>query len=87
MKKVLSVIIIFFCVSCYAFDHTYDVSGEDDNGQQMDGTIYSNNGDQDVWGELIDENGNDHDFNGQWDGYGHISGETDDGISVELDVN
>lgn len=35
----------------------------------------------------MDEHGNNYDFNGQWDGSGHVSGETDDGISVELDVN
>lgn len=87
MKKILNIFIVLFCAYGYASDHTYDVSGENENGQQMDGTIYSNNGEQEVIGELIDENGTNHDFSGQWDGSGHISGETDDGVSVELDTN
>ncbi|WP_115701843.1 hypothetical protein [Legionella sainthelensi] len=83
-------IAVFMCLvnfSSFAFDHTYYVSGEDENGIELEGIIYSYNGERDVSGELTDENGNNHDFNGQWDGYGHISGETDEGISVELNVN
>lgn len=87
MRKFLIFFLVLFYAHCYASDHTYDVSGEDENGQQVEETIYSNNGEREVSGELIDENGNNYDFSGQWDGAGHISGETDDGISVELDTN
>lgn len=73
--------------SSFAFDHSYNVYGEDENGKSVEGVIYSNNGERNVSGELSDEDGNSHDFNGQWDGFGRISGETDDGVSVELNTN
>ena len=71
----------------YAYDHSYSVSGEDENGNQVEGTIYSTNGERNVSGEITDENGNERDFDGQWDGYGQISGETDDGVSMDLSTN
>ncbi len=71
----------------FAYDHSYNVTGEDENGNQMNGTIYSNNGEREVSGEITDDDGNEHEFNGQWDSYGQISGETEDGISVELSTN
>jgi len=80
----LSLIISF---NAFAYDHSYDVSGEDESGNQVEGTIYSSNGEREVSGEITDENGNEHEFNGQWDGYGQVSGETDDGTSVELNTN
>ncbi|KTD68884.1 hypothetical protein Lste_2042 [Legionella steelei] len=87
MKKIIVVLMCLVCFCSFAFDHTYDVSGEDENGTELEGTIYSYNGEREVSGELTDENGNNFDFSGQWDSYGHMSGETEEGISVELDVN
>lgn len=84
MKKILGIFAIVLCVNCYAYDHSYDVSGEDENGNSLAGTIYSYNGERSVSGELEDENGNTVEFNGQWDGYGQIIGETEDGVSVDL---
>ena len=84
MKKILVGLLCLISLTSYAYDHSYDVTGEDENGSALEGTIYSNNGDRDVNGELTDENGNSIEFNGQWDGYGHISGETEDGASVDL---
>ena len=73
--------------SSYAFDHSFNVSGEDENGKPVEGVIYSNNGEKIVHGELSDENGNTHDFDGQWEGYGRINGEIDDGTSIELNIS
>ncbi len=87
MKSIVLILTIFMSINCYAYDHSYDVTGEDDSGHSVEGTIYSSNGERDVFGELEDENGNTYEFNGQWDGYGHISGEIDNGSSVELDTN
>jgi YD repeat-containing protein len=84
MKKFFGIFVFLFCVVCYAFDHAYDVSGEDENSVSLEGTVYSNNGERAVTGELTDEDGNTHEFYGEWDGYGQISGETDDGVTVYL---
>lgn len=87
MRFILFTLLSVVSLNCFAFDHSYNVSGENENGQSVEGTIYSNNGARDVTGEITDEDGNTHDFNGQWDGYGRISGETDDGASVDLNTN
>ena len=87
MKKILIVILCLISVSSFASDHTYDVTGADENGHAMEGTIESNNGEIDVSGVLIDEYGNPHDFNGQWEGSGEISGATEEGVSVDLSTN
>lgn len=86
MKKLITILTCIFSLNCFAYDHSYDVTGEDENGKTLEGTIYSNNGERDVSGELSDENGNTYDFNGEWDGHAHISGETEDGTSVDLDT-
>jgi hypothetical protein len=87
MKKIIVALLCVLSLSCYASDYFYDVTGEDENGKELEGTIYSNNGERDVSGELTDENGNSVEFNGQWDGHGQISGETEDGVSVDLSTN
>ena len=87
MRKIIAVLLCVASLSCFASDYSYDVTGEDENGRELEGTIYSNNGERDVSGELTDENGNSVEFNGQWDGNGKISGETEDGVSVDLNTN
>ncbi|KTC96742.1 hypothetical protein [Legionella feeleii] len=84
MKKAIVILTCIFSLNCFASDYSYDVSGEDENGKELEGTIYSNKGEQEVTGELTDEDGNSVEFEGQWDGQGHISGETEDGVSVDL---
>lgn len=87
MKTIIAMSLMLMSLSVYAFDHSYDVSGSDGSGKSVEGTVYSNNGERNVSGEVTDEDGNTHSFDGQWDGHGHISGETDEGESVELDTN
>jgi hypothetical protein len=87
MKKIIVILLCVVSLGCFASDYSYDVTGEDENGKELEGTIYSNNGEREVTGELTDENGNSVEFNGQWDGHGQISGETDDGVSVDLNTN
>ncbi|AOW57841.1 TPA: hypothetical protein ACPYPK_001033 [Legionella pneumophila] len=87
MQKLMSIFLFLFFINSFAFDHSYDVSGEDENGRSYGGTIYSNNGERSVSGELEDENGNSYEFNGDWEGEGYISGETDEGVSVDLNIN
>lgn len=87
MKMVLLVLICIFSFNCSAFDHSYNVSGEDAHGKKVEGVIYSTNGEPNVNGELSDEKGNTQEFCGQWNGYGQISGETVDGTSLELTTN
>jgi hypothetical protein len=87
MKVALIIFLSILSLNVFAYDHSYDVSGTDGNGNAVQGTVDSNNGDRNVSGEVTDENGDTHSFQGQWDGYGHVSGETDEGDSVELDTN
>jgi hypothetical protein len=87
MKFILFVFISFLALNTFAFDHSYTVSGEDENGKLVEGTIYSTNGERNVSGEITDENGNTQDFEGQWNSTGQISGETNDGISIDLSTN
>jgi hypothetical protein len=84
MKKIIAVLICMVSMTSFASDYSYDVTGEDENGKVLEGTIYSNNGEKEVNGELTDEDGNSIEFNGQWEGHGQISGETEDGVSVDL---
>lgn len=87
MKIIVAAIFILLSFGAYAYDHSYDITGSDDSGRSITGTVYSNNNERNVSGEVTDEDGNAHFFEGQWDGYRHISGETDEGKSVELDTN
>ena len=87
MRKIIIILMCVISFGCFAYDHSYDVSGEDENGNELEGTIYSDNGERNVSGELTDENGNEYEFDGQWDGHGQISGETEDGVSVDLSTN
>jgi YD repeat-containing protein len=87
MKLALIIFLSTFSLNVFAYDHSYDVSGTSGNGNAVEGTADSNNGDRNVSGEVTDEDGNTHSFEGQWDGHGHISGETDEGDSVDLDTD
>ena len=87
MKKIVSILLCVICFNVFAYDHEYNVSGEDENGRELEGTIYSENGSREVNGELTDDNGNAIEFSGQWEGHDEISGETEDGESVDLSVN
>lgn len=87
MRIILFIFITVISFNAFSYDHSYNVSGEDENGNQVEGTIYSTNGESNVSGEITDEDGNSHDFNGQWNGYGQINGETDDGVSMDLNTN
>lgn len=78
--------VIFTLFGSVTFAHSYDVDGVDDYGRSLEGQVESW-GSREVEGELLDEYSNYHSFDGEWDGYGHISGYTDDGASVELDVS
>ncbi len=86
MKKMSFVLMCLLSFSCFAADHSYDVSGEDENGNTVEGSVDANNGDRNVSGEITDVDGNTHEFEGQWEGHGQISGETDDGTSVDLET-
>lgn len=87
MRFLLLTVLCIFSLNAFAYDHSYNVSGEDGNGKSVEGTIYSNNGERNITGEITDENRNTHDFTGQWDSYGQVSGETDDGTTVDLSTN
>lgn len=84
MKLFIILCFSMLSLNVYAFDHMYDVSGVIDDGGIVEGSARSNIGEAYVSGELIDENGDVHSYEGKWVGDGQISGETDDGDSVEL---
>ncbi len=87
MKLFLMLLFITIPFFAFAYDHNYSATGIDGKGNPVQGAVYSNNGDIDVGGEITDENGALHSFQGKWNGYGHVSGETDQGDSLELDTN
>ncbi len=84
MKFKLATLLLAVSLSAFAFDHTYDVYGEDELGRELEGSIYTTNGQREVHGELTDSNGHTVEFYGQWEGTGEISGETENGLLVDL---
>jgi hypothetical protein len=68
-----------------AQDHTYDVSGYGDEGN-VTGTIDSWNGQQEVEGTIVNEDGEEKAFEGEWDGYGQIEGYDEDGNYIQLET-
>lgn len=82
--------IIFFSIfslNVFAFDHSFEVHDTDGDGGERQSTFYTNNGDPYISGEVRDEYGDVHSFQGRWNGVGKISGVTDDGDPIELNVN
>lgn len=78
--------IVVLSFDAYAGDHSYSVSGENENGIHVRGYVESTNGDRQVGGELTYPNGTEKAFDGEWDGRGHIEGTDEDGTGVSLDV-
>lgn len=87
MRLFLIVFLCFFFLSAYAYDHFYSVSGANQNGDYLEGGIFSINGSRYVSGNLTDVNGDSHSFQGEMNDRGQMSGETDDGDSVNLNIN
>lgn len=85
MKSFLFLFCLLFSLNIFAYGNNYYVSGVIESGGVVEGTALSNIYEEDiVYGQLTDENGDIHSFEGKWVGNGQISGETDDGESVEL---
>lgn len=68
-----------------AQDHTYDVSGSGDEGY-VTGTIDSWNGQREVEGTIVNEEGEEKAFQGEWNGYGEIEGYDQDGNYIQLET-
>ena len=65
-------------------EYDYDVSGYDEEGNYVTGSVTV---DQDGGtGILYDENDNEIEINVDWDGYGELSGEDDNGTSYDLET-
>jgi hypothetical protein len=87
MKFFLILLLSFLFTSAFAFYKSYNVAGIADNLGPVQGVAYYDIGDDpDLTGELMDEDGKVHSFEGSWIDNGLIGGETDDGHSVELSV-
>lgn len=85
MKSFLFLLALLFSLNVFAYDNIYSVSGVIASGGVVEGTAISNiDGDDTVYGQLTDENGDTRSYEGKWVGNGQISGLTDDGESVEL---
>ena len=90
MKNIMTIFLLLVSFNVYSYTHSYSVSGVDENGSALDGSAYTDNYNEDnttVNGQVTDENGDIHSFQGQWDGNGQIKGVTDDGEAVQLNVN
>jgi hypothetical protein len=84
MRLFSVVFICLFSSVVFAYDNFFGVSGVIESGGAVEGSARNYIDDNGVSGQLIDENGDIHSFEGKWIGNGQISGETDDGESVEL---
>ena len=67
------------------FAATHDVSGTTDGGIEMSGEIECSSGE--CTGTLSDNDGVGHEFTGEYSGSLDISGETDDGYSIDLEID
>lgn len=84
MKIVVFAVICLVALNAFAYRESYRVIGFDENGVQLQGVIYTNQQPLEVEGELIDTNGNTHDYYGRWNSIGHITGQTDEGETIDL---
>lgn len=85
-----TIIIAFLCslsFNVFAYDHFYSVCGINQNGERVEGGIFSINGETTLRGNLTDVNGDSHSFEGHYSGNGQMSGDTDDGDTVYLYIN
>lgn len=82
--KILLIILSAFSFSAFAYQESYRVSGFDDRGEPVIGTIYTNDEPLEVNGQLMDREGNTYDFYGRWNGRGEVTGQTEDGVDVAL---
>lgn len=87
MRKLFCVGLLSLSSAVFACDHNYDVSGTDENGNYVSGTVCAYNGDRNVSGEVIDSNGDRTDIAGQWNGYGSIEATTNDGLCMDLETS
>lgn len=87
MKIILFIFICFFSLNTFAYKESYNVRGIDENGIQVIGTIYTNDQSWEVKGQLTDENGNIQDFNGRWNGRDQVTGETEEGYFLDLNID
>ena len=88
MKKLMAAALLLLSMNAMAnTEYDYVVSGDDSFGRSLDGVIYAEKGNSEVWGEMTDEKGNVFSFDGEWEGKGHVSGALGDGALLELDVD
>src|SRR5262249_23262653 len=66
--------------------HEYDVSGLDDSGGFVYGSIDASRGEREVEGTVYDEDGEEHSISGEWSGKGEVDATDDDGNTYDLDV-
>lgn len=80
----------FILTCCLSFptlaqwDDMYYVKGTFDNGDTVSGMIYTNNEPLEVRGNLVDNQGNTYDYWGRWNGRWHITGQTTEGVFLDL---
>jgi len=91
----ISLVLLFtflFSLNVFAFENNYNVGGENDynvtgviaSGGAVQGNAYDDPEEDMVYGQLVDQNGLTHSYEGKWIDNGIISGETDDGEDVQL---
>jgi predicted membrane-bound dolichyl-phosphate-mannose-protein mannosyltransferase len=67
------------------YQYTYDVSGTNENGEEVTGTTTVR--DNDGEGTVTDSEGNEMDVEAEWIGYGKLKAADDDGNEYELEVD
>jgi len=71
----------------FAQDYNYDVSGQDDSGNDVHGSVDAYSDTKEVDGYIYDDEGNEKYFEGEWTGSGEIEGYDEDGNYIELEVD
>jgi hypothetical protein len=84
MKVYLLLLTLFFSLHVFAFENNYNVRGVISSGGAVQGNAYDDPDEDIVYGQIVDENGLSRSYEGKWIDNGVISGETDDGETVQL---
>lgn len=86
MKKelILFSFSLLLSLNVYSYENNYNVRGVISGGGAVHGNAFDLLDQDNVYGQLIDENGLAHSYEGKWIDNGIISGETDDGEEVQL---
>lgn len=84
VRKSVILVTCSIITTSWAFDPAYNVRGVAESIGGVEGVAYAEVQTSHVSGQLTDSEGLVHSFEGTWVGNGQITGETDDGYTLNL---